>query len=77
MEANLGAVCAAGKRVHMSLLANPSHLEAVDPVVLGKVLSSFESLHLRVLPCVNAETGYLSCIMESQWKLLLSLTKEY
>mmetsp|Transcript_20449 Transcript_20449/g.61577 ORF Transcript_20449/g.61577 Transcript_20449/m.61577 type:complete len:1082 (-) Transcript_20449:445-3690(-) len=26
-----------GKRVHMSLLANPSHLEAVDPVVLGKV----------------------------------------
>ncbi len=27
----------AGKRVHMSLLANPSHLEAVDPVVLGKV----------------------------------------
>lgn len=29
----------AGKRVHMSLLANPSHLEAVDPVVLGKVPS--------------------------------------
>lgn len=27
----------AGKRVHMSLLANPSHLEAVDPIVLGKV----------------------------------------
>ncbi|KAK9823376.1 hypothetical protein WJX72_002327 [[Myrmecia] bisecta] len=26
-----------GKRVHLSLLANPSHLEAVDPVVLGKV----------------------------------------
>lgn len=26
-----------GKRVHMSLLANPSHLEAVDPIVLGKV----------------------------------------
>ncbi|WP_448657519.1 2-oxoglutarate dehydrogenase E1 component [Sphingomonas sp. CJ99] len=26
-----------GTTVHMSLVANPSHLEAVDPVVLGKV----------------------------------------
>jgi 2-oxoglutarate dehydrogenase E1 component len=26
-----------GKKVHLSLLPNPSHLEAVDPVVLGKV----------------------------------------
>ena len=26
-----------GKTVHMSLTANPSHLEAVDPVTLGKV----------------------------------------
>lgn len=26
-----------GKTVHLSLQANPSHLEAVDPVVLGKV----------------------------------------
>ncbi|KAJ3342437.1 2-oxoglutarate dehydrogenase E1 component, partial [Kappamyces sp. JEL0680] len=26
-----------GKIVHLSLAANPSHLEAVDPVVLGKV----------------------------------------
>ncbi|KAL1923236.1 uncharacterized protein VTP21DRAFT_9612 [Calcarisporiella thermophila] len=25
-----------GKKVHLSLVANPSHLEAVDPVVLGK-----------------------------------------
>ncbi|KAL0540983.1 hypothetical protein IC582_021010 [Cucumis melo] len=25
-----------GKRLHLSLLANPSHLEAVDPVVVGK-----------------------------------------
>ncbi|KAI9495794.1 oxoglutarate dehydrogenase, E1 component [Zychaea mexicana] len=25
-----------GKRVHLSLVANPSHLEAADPVVLGK-----------------------------------------
>jgi 2-oxoglutarate dehydrogenase E1 component len=27
----------AGKSIHLSLAANPSHLEAVDPVVLGKV----------------------------------------
>lgn len=27
----------AGRRVQLSLVANPSHLEAVDPVVLGKV----------------------------------------
>lgn len=26
-----------GKKVHLSLLANPSHLEAVNPVVEGKV----------------------------------------
>lgn len=26
-----------GKKVHLSLTANPSHLEAVDPVVIGKV----------------------------------------
>ncbi|MGE0178301.1 MAG: 2-oxoglutarate dehydrogenase E1 component [Sphingomonas sp.] len=29
-----------GIRVHLSLLPNPSHLEAVDPVVLGKVRAS-------------------------------------
>ncbi len=28
-----------GRKVHLSLAANPSHLEAVDPVVLGKVRS--------------------------------------
>ena len=28
-----------GNNVHLSLTANPSHLEAVDPVVLGKVLA--------------------------------------
>ena len=32
--------CSAEKRVHLSLLANPSHLEAVDPIVLGKVRPS-------------------------------------
>ena len=29
-----------GKKVHLSLVPNPSHLEAVDPVVAGKVRSS-------------------------------------
>ncbi len=27
----------AGKRIHLSLLANPSHLEAVNTVAMGKV----------------------------------------
>ena len=27
----------AGKNIHLSLMANPSHLEAVTPVVIGKV----------------------------------------
>ncbi|MEJ2116505.1 MAG: 2-oxoglutarate dehydrogenase E1 component, partial [Alphaproteobacteria bacterium] len=31
-----------GNRVHLSLTANPSHLEAVDPVVLGKVRAKQE-----------------------------------
>ncbi|MDQ3245613.1 MAG: 2-oxoglutarate dehydrogenase E1 component [Pseudomonadota bacterium] len=36
-----------GNRVHLSLLPNPSHLEAVDPVVLGKV---------RAVMTVNGDT---------------------
>jgi 2-oxoglutarate dehydrogenase E1 component len=32
-----------GIKVHMSLVPNPSHLEAVDPVVLGKVARSRRS----------------------------------
>ena len=33
-----------GNSVHLSLTANPSHLEAVDPVVLGKVRAKQEQL---------------------------------
>ena len=34
-----------GKCVHLSLTANPSHLEVVDPVVLGKVRAKQEQLN--------------------------------
>ncbi len=44
-----------GISVHMSLMPNPSHLEAVDPVVLGKVRAQQTirgdlAEHLQVLP---------------------------
>ncbi|MCW3835330.1 2-oxoglutarate dehydrogenase E1 component [Sphingomonas canadensis] len=44
-----------GINVHMSLVANPSHLEAVDPVVLGKVRAQQTTRndlgeHQQVLP---------------------------
>ena len=43
-----------GNRVHLSLTANPSHLEAVDPVVLGKARAKITQLGPdsadRVLP---------------------------
>ena len=43
-----------GNRVHLSLTANPSHLEIVDPVVLGKVRAKQDQLgdseRLAVLP---------------------------
>ncbi len=43
-----------GNRVHLSLTANPSHLEAVDPVVIGKVRAK-QTIHgdterIQVLP---------------------------
>src|SRR5919112_1551380 len=43
-----------GNRVHLSLTANPSHLEIVDPVVLGKARAKQDQLHdkkrIQVLP---------------------------
>ncbi len=43
-----------GNKVHLSLTANPSHLEAVNPVVLGKVRAKQDQKHdkerSRVLP---------------------------
>ena len=43
-----------GNKVHLSLTANPSHLEAVNPVVLGKSRAKQDQLHdeerIAVLP---------------------------
>ncbi|PIE11689.1 MAG: 2-oxoglutarate dehydrogenase E1 component [Rhodobacterales bacterium] len=43
-----------GNKVHLSLTANPSHLEAVNPVVLGKARAKQDQLHdaerTKVLP---------------------------
>ncbi len=44
-----------GNKVHLSLAANPSHLEIVDPVVLGKVRAKQDQLNdyierVKVLP---------------------------
>ncbi|QGX97273.1 2-oxoglutarate dehydrogenase E1 component [Roseovarius faecimaris] len=43
-----------GNRVHLSLTANPSHLEAVNPVVLGKVRAKQDQMNdeerIKVLP---------------------------
>ncbi|MET3589079.1 2-oxoglutarate dehydrogenase E1 component [Bartonella silvatica] len=43
-----------GKKVHLSLLANPSHLEIVDPVVVGKARAKQDQLvgvtHSDALP---------------------------
>jgi 2-oxoglutarate dehydrogenase E1 component len=44
-----------GNSVHLSLTANPSHLEAVNPVVLGKVRAKQDQIgdteRRQVLPC--------------------------
>ncbi|EJF76482.1 2-oxoglutarate dehydrogenase E1 component [Bartonella birtlesii] len=43
-----------GKKVHLSLVANPSHLEIVDPVVIGKARAKQDQLvdrvHIDALP---------------------------
>ncbi|BBF94419.1 2-oxoglutarate dehydrogenase E1 component [Blastochloris tepida] len=36
-----------GNKVHLSLTPNPSHLEIVDPVVLGKVRAKQDQLHCQ------------------------------
>src|SRR5437867_2207804 len=44
----------AGRKVHLSLAANPSHLEAIDPVIEGMVRAKQQHLHdaeyARVVP---------------------------
>ena len=46
-----------GRKVHLSLQPNPSHLEAVDPVVAGKVRARVTSVGLGIV----AHTGQASC----------------
>ncbi|MGA9659565.1 MAG: thiamine pyrophosphate-dependent enzyme, partial [Asticcacaulis sp.] len=43
-----------GNKVHLSLTANPSHLEIVNPVVLGKTRAK-QAFHLRNRPNITAE----------------------
>ena len=43
-----------GHKVHLSLTPNPSHLEIVNPVVLGKARAKQQQLHdirCRALAC--------------------------
>src|SRR6266481_6708688 len=44
----------AGRKVHLSLAANPSHLEAIDPIIEGMVRAKQQHLHdaeyARVVP---------------------------
>ncbi|GAB1395630.1 hypothetical protein MASR1M65_04070 [Saprospiraceae bacterium] len=46
-----------GNKVHLSLTANPSHLEAVNPVVLGKARAKQDQLNdiaERIAPCCRS-----------------------
>jgi hypothetical protein len=49
-----------GRRVHLSLVANPSHLEAVDPVVCGKVRAN-STVHICyiVLLCCTLQCAVM------------------
>ncbi len=48
-----------GKMVHLSLMANPSHLEAVNTCVLGKVRAKqLLSVSGRLLQCLR----FTSCV---------------
>jgi 2-oxoglutarate dehydrogenase complex dehydrogenase (E1) component-like enzyme len=51
-----------GRRVHLSLAANPSHLEAVNPIVIGKVRAKqFYSGQLTDRRCNdNAWVNYMA-----------------
>ena len=59
MKYHLGASCERtypdGRKIYMSLLANPSHLEAVNPVVIGKAraLRAVVSLVTRAVGSVQ------------------------
>ncbi|MBI3709193.1 MAG: 2-oxoglutarate dehydrogenase E1 component, partial [Proteobacteria bacterium] len=50
-----------GTRVHLSLTANPSHLDAVDPVVLGKVRA--KQMQRKHLPREDQMTEVMGLLM--------------
>jgi 2-oxoglutarate dehydrogenase E1 component len=56
-----------GNKVHLSLAANPSHLEAVDPVVLGKARAKQSQLSdhslVKVGQLTDAERGKVLSIL--------------
>eukprot|EP01087_Luapelamoeba_hula_P009992 TRINITY_DN2617_c0_g1_i2.p1 TRINITY_DN2617_c0_g1~~TRINITY_DN2617_c0_g1_i2.p1 ORF type:complete len:1337 (+),score=215.61 TRINITY_DN2617_c0_g1_i2:120-4130(+) len=70
---------ATGKKIHISLLANPSHLEAVNPVVMGKARAKQEYLkdteRTKVLPVLlHGDAAFAGqgvvpeCFEMGQWK---------
>src|SRR5438067_6732221 len=61
-----------GNKVHLSLLPNPSHLEAVDPVVLGKARAALtckgDTAGKSVLPEVlHRDAAFAGQVAGSEW----------
>ena len=46
-----------GKVVHLHLASNPSHLEAVDPIIMGRVRAYQERLRLEEDPTLKTDQG--------------------
>jgi 2-oxoglutarate dehydrogenase E1 component len=52
-----------GNEVHLSLTANPSHLEAVNPVVLGKARAKQSKLRRGLGEDANTATAVLPLLL--------------
>jgi 2-oxoglutarate dehydrogenase complex dehydrogenase (E1) component-like enzyme len=69
------------RKLHMTLLANPSHLETVDPVVAGKIRAK-QDAYVSSYPCVNRAENLLyqlifltyrcMCVFAVSWVQLLA-----
>jgi len=60
-----------GNSIHVSLLENPSHLEVVNPVILGKTRAKQDSLSRDKVLAINihgdaAFSGQVSNLRESE-----------